>query len=144
METWAEKRRPTVAHPTWPSSAAAWEPGPAAIPAASAQSAFHRPGPGKVAQSTPRASGTQGRPLSLRMRPPLPVCASLPPRCFSSQLGSSGLILKRRRCRFNPWVGKIPGRKTWQPTPVCLPRESPWTEEPGELQSMGLQRVGRN
>ena len=29
-----------------------------------------------------------------------------------------------------------------QPTPVFLPGESPWTEEPGGLQSMGLQRVG--
>ena len=27
------------------------------------------------------------------------------------------------------------------PIPVILPRESPWTEEPGGLQSMGLQRV---
>ena len=26
-------------------------------------------------------------------------------------------------------------------TPVFLPGESPWTEEPGRLQSMGLQRV---
>ena len=25
--------------------------------------------------------------------------------------------------------------------PVFLPGESPWTEEPGRLQSMGLQRV---
>ena len=25
---------------------------------------------------------------------------------------------------------------------VFLPRESPWTEEPGGLQSMGSQRVG--
>ena len=25
---------------------------------------------------------------------------------------------------FNPWVGKIPWRKTWQSTPVFLPRES--------------------
>ena len=25
-----------------------------------------------------------------------------------------------------------------------LPGESPWTEEPGGLQSMGLQRVGHN
>ena len=30
------------------------------------------------------------------------------------------------------------------PTPVFLPGESPWTEEPGRLQSMGLQRVGHN
>ena len=39
------------------------------------------------------------------------------------------------------WVGKIPWRRAWQPTPVFLPGESPWTEEPGGLQSMGLQRV---
>ena len=29
-------------------------------------------------------------------------------------------------------------------TPVFLPGESSWTEEPGELQSMRLQRVGHN
>ena len=39
------------------------------------------------------------------------------------------------------WVGKIPWRRAWQPTPVFLPGESPWTEEPGRLQSIGLQRV---
>ena len=32
-------------------------------------------------------------------------------------------------------------RRKWQPTPVILPGESPWTEEPGRLQSMGSQRV---
>ena len=31
---------------------------------------------------------------------------------------------------FYPWVGKIPWRRTWHPTPVFLPGESPWTEEP--------------
>ena len=25
---------------------------------------------------------------------------------------------------FDPWVGKIPGRRAWQPTPVFLPGES--------------------
>ena len=25
------------------------------------------------------------------------------------------------RPRFNPWVGKIPWRRKWQPTPVLLP-----------------------
>ena len=49
-----------------------------------------------------------------------------------------------RRLGFNPWVGKIPWRRAWQPTPVFLPGESLWTEEPGGLQSMGLQRVGHN
>ena len=45
---------------------------------------------------------------------------------------------------FDPWVGKIPWRRAWQPTPVFLPGESPWTEEPGGLQSAGLQRVGHD
>ena len=39
------------------------------------------------------------------------------------------------------WVlslgGKIPWRRGWQPSPVYLPGESPQTEEPGRLQSMG-------
>ena len=29
-----------------------------------------------------------------------------------------------RRCGFDPWVGKIPWRRAWQPTPVFLPGES--------------------
>ena len=28
-----------------------------------------------------------------------------------------------RRCRFDPWVRKIPWRRKWQPTPVFLPGE---------------------
>ena len=31
------------------------------------------------------------------------------------------------------WVGMIPWRRAWQPTPVFLSGESPWTEEPGRL-----------
>ena len=45
---------------------------------------------------------------------------------------------------FDPWVGKILWGRPWQPTPVFLPGESPWTEEPGRLQSMGLLRVGHD
>ena len=30
-----------------------------------------------------------------------------------------------RRCGFDPWVGKIPWRRKWQPSPVFLPGESP-------------------
>ena len=26
-----------------------------------------------------------------------------------------------RRCGFDPWIGKIPWKKKWQPTPVFLP-----------------------
>ena len=46
------------------------------------------------------------------------------------------------------WVrslgGKVPWRRAWQPTPVFLPGESPWTEKPGRLQSMGSQRFRHN
>ena len=31
------------------------------------------------------------------------------------------LCLQCRRPGFDPWVGKIPWRKKWQPTPVLLP-----------------------
>ena len=34
------------------------------------------------------------------------------------------LIRGTGRCRFDPWVGKIPWRKKWQPTPVFLPGKS--------------------
>ena len=30
----------------------------------------------------------------------------------------------RQETRFNPWVGKIPWRRKWQPTPVFLPGKS--------------------
>ena len=33
---------------------------------------------------------------------------------------------RRRRCRFNPWIGKIPWRRKWQPNPVFLPRKFHW------------------
>ena len=45
---------------------------------------------------------------------------------------------------YDPWVGKIPWRRAWQPTPVFLPGESPWSEEPGGLQSIDSQRVGQD
>ena len=44
---------------------------------------------------------------------------------------------RHRRCGFNPWVGKIPWRRKWQPTPVFLPEKIPWTEESGRPQSIG-------
>ena len=49
-----------------------------------------------------------------------------------------------KRCGFNACVGKIPWRRAWQPTSVFLPGDSPWTEEPGGLQSTGSQRVTHN
>ena len=34
------------------------------------------------------------------------------------------MCLQCGRPGFDPWVGKIPWRRAWQPTPVFLPRES--------------------
>ena len=53
-----------------------------------------------------------------------------------------GSVSKETTCSvgrpvFDPWVGKISWRRAWQPSLVFLPEESPWTEEPGGLQSMG-------
>ena len=47
------------------------------------------------------------------------------------------------RVRSLGW--KDPLKEKAVPTPVFVPGEfKPWVEEPGELQSMGLQRVGMN
>ena len=49
-------------------------------------------------------------------------------------------LLQCRRTGFNPWVGKIPWRREWIPTPVFWPGEfHGW-----RLQSMGSQKVGHN
>ena len=38
--------------------------------------------------------------------------------------GSDGRVcLQCRRPRFDPWFGKIPERRKWQPTPVFLTGE---------------------
>ena len=48
------------------------------------------------------------------------------------------------RGKFDLWVRKILWRRAWQPAPVFLPGESPWTEEPGGLQLTGSQTIGHN
>ena len=60
---------------------------------------------------------------------------------------------QHRRHWSVPWVGKIPWRREWLPTPVFLSVEThssvlawriPGTEEPGGLPSMGSHRVGHD
>ena len=44
-----------------------------------------------------------------------------------TQVFPSGSVVKNmpaNECRFDPWVGKIPQRKKWQPTPVFLSGKS--------------------
>ena len=49
---------------------------------------------------------------------------------------SKRICMQYRRPGFNPWVGKIPWRREWQPTPLL----------PGEFlgQTVGSQRVGHH
>ena len=49
-----------------------------------------------------------------------------------------------KKHKFDPWMGEIPCRRKWQPTPLFLPGKILWTEEQGGLQSMGTQRVGHD
>ena len=61
---------------------------------------------------------------------------SLPPgavlflySCGSERTSQVALVVKdlpanAEDCGFHPWVGKIPWRRAWQPTPVFLPGES--------------------
>ena len=45
-----------------------------------------------------------------------------------------------RKHGFNPWVGKIPWRRKWHPTPAFLPGKSHGQRSLGRRQSMGLQK----
>ena len=44
-----------------------------------------------------------------------------------------------RRCKFNPWVGKIPLEKEMATHSSILVWDISWTEETGRLQSLGSQ-----
>ena len=74
---------------------------------------------------------------------------SRPNVVFDMLLTEASLVVQMVRnlpAMWETWVRflgrKIPWRREWQPTLVSWPGESPWTEEPGGLQSMGSQRVG--
>ena len=45
-------------------------------------------------------------------------------RIMASPVGQMVKNLQCGRPRFDPWVGKIPWRREWQPTPVSLPGKS--------------------
>ena len=61
--------------------------------------------------------------------------------------GASGKELafqgrRHKRYGFNPWIGKIPWRMATHSS--ILAWRMPWTEEPGGLQSIELQRFGHD
>ena len=43
---------------------------------------------------------------------------------FPRWLGGKESTFQSRRLKFNPWIGKIPWRRKWQPSPVFLPGKS--------------------
>ena len=45
-----------------------------------------------------------------------------PLRCLSGK-ESTCQCRRLKSCRFNPWVGQIPWRRKWQPTPVLFPEK---------------------
>ena len=58
----------------------------------------------------------------------LAICPELPfelPRWLSGK-ESACQCSRRRECKFDTWVGKIPWRRKWQFTPVFLPGEFHW------------------
>ena len=52
---------------------------------------------------------------------------------------------RQERCRFDPWVRKIPWSKKWQPTQVFLPGKfNGQSNLTGFVRPMGLQRLGQD
>ena len=69
---------------------------------------------------------------------------------FDKQLGTSlvAQTVKRLPAMWEIWIqslsGEYPLEKAMAPHSSILAWKIPWTEEPGRLQSMGLQRVGHD
>ena len=49
--------------------------------------------------------------------------------------GSVKSLPAMQETRVEPWVGRSPWRRKWQPTTVFFAWEIPWTEEHGRLHS---------
>jgi len=59
-------------------------------------------------------------------------------------LSSKESTCEYRRLGFDPWIRKDPLEKGMMTHSSILARKILWTEEPGGLQSMRLQRIGHN
>ena len=57
---------------------------------------------------------------------------------------SGKIVCQYRRCGFDPWVGKIPWRRKWQPTPVFLPGKSHGERSLAGYSPWGCRRVRYN
>ena len=59
-------------------------------------------------------------------------------------LSGKGPICQCRRHQFKPWVGKIPWRKKWQPSPVFLPGKSHGQRSLADYRPRSHKRVGQD
>ena len=63
---------------------------------------------------------------------------------FPGGASSKEPTCQRRKLKtlgFNPWVGKIPWRRAWQPIPVSLPRESHGQRSPAGYSLQGHKEL---
>ena len=69
------------------------------------------------------------------------VRAFLEDHCILKQQGDQGFLdyVQCGRPEFDPWVGKIPWRRAWQPTSVFLPGEFPMERSLGGYSPWGLK-----
>ena len=84
---------------------------------------------------------------ALPLGPPPPQPPPIPPSRSSQSTELSFLCFiagAHSICSTHGSVYRAPGGEHGNPLPVFLPGESPGTEAPGELQSMGSQRVGHD
>ena len=94
------------------------------------ESACKAEDPGSVPESGRFPGEGLGYPLQYSWAPMVAKMVKNPPAMQKTEALSLG------------WENPL--KEAWQPTPVFLPGKSPWTEEPGGLQSMGSQRVGHD
>ena len=79
-------------------------------------------------------------------RTPMPQALLFWDHGFSGGASDEESTCQCRECKrhgFDSWVGKIPWRRKWQPTPVFLPGESHGQRSPGDC-SLWACRVGRD
>ena len=66
-------------------------------------------------------------------------------RFWASQLAQWWrILLQCKKLGFSLWVGKIPWRKKWQPTPVFLPVKSHGQRSLEGYSPRGCKRIGQN
>ena len=69
------------------------------------------------------------------------LLASIYPQCFQTHIFTD--FPKKKKIKLKLCKDGKAWAITWQPTPVFLAGESPWTKEPGRLQSIGLCKLSK-